>query len=105
MAMKHYNKLVRDKIPGICQASGNVPVTKTLTSDAAYLHALTQKLCEEAAETDANPCLEELADVLEVVQAIGKQLGYAPSQIESARRKKRHERGGFDGRIFLLRTD
>lgn len=103
--MKTYNKLVRDSIPTICAANGDMPLTKVLSDDGAYLQALTAKLGEEAKEVQADPCLEELADVLEVAYGIGKVLGYTPAQIEAARKQKAHERGGFDKRIFLISTE
>lgn len=103
--MKTYNKLVRDSIPEICAANGEEPLIKVLSDDGAYLAALTAKLGEEANEVQADPCLDELADVLEVAYAIGKALGYTPAQIEAARKRKAHERGGFDKRIFLISTE
>lgn len=62
--MTTYNKLVRDKIPEICVANGDIPVIRYLEDDDAYLSALTDKLGEEAAEVKATPTLEELADTL-----------------------------------------
>ena len=101
--MKH-NKLVRDKIPDICRQHGEVPETRVLTDDAEYLSALTDKLCEEAAEVRAKPSLEELADTLEVVHSIGKTLGYSVDDLETARLRKASKRGGFDTRTFLIGT-
>jgi len=102
--MKRYDKLVRDKIPAIAQAHGDVAHTRILTDDKEYLRALCDKLCEEAAEVHDTPSVEELADTLEALLSIGKVLGYSPEQIETARLKKAHERGGFDKRIFLIST-
>jgi predicted house-cleaning noncanonical NTP pyrophosphatase (MazG superfamily) len=103
--MKEYNKLVRDNIPRICKEHGDIPTTRIIEDDAEYLRALTTKLGEEAAEVQATPNLEELADVLEVVQGIGKALGYTPDQIEEARVQKAEARGGFDDRVFLISTE
>jgi predicted house-cleaning noncanonical NTP pyrophosphatase (MazG superfamily) len=102
-----HNKLVRDNIPAICEAKGEVPEIVVLTDDTVYLDALYDKLDEEAAEVrEAEPDdrLEELADVLEVIRAIGRVSGYDFEAIEAARARKYKERGGFDGRIFLVRT-
>jgi len=103
--MKQYHKLVRDKIPEICKANGDIARTRTLADDAEYVQALCDKLCEEAAEVRNTPSLEELADTLEVLQNIGKMLGYSFEQIDAARAKKASERGGFDKRIFLIQTE
>lgn len=102
--MTEYNKLVRDKIPEIIVVDGYIPETRILEDDTEYLVALTDKLGEEAAEVKDNPSVEELADALEVLHSIGKALGYTPDQLEAARVKKAEERGGFDSRIFLIRT-
>jgi len=103
--MKIYNKLVRDKIPEIIKASGQTPYTRIIEDDEEYMTALTDKLSEETQEVKAEPSLDELADVLEVVRAIGKKLGFSPKQIEDARVKKAASRGSFNDRIFLEKVD
>ena len=103
--MKKYNKLVRDRIPEIIRSNGNTPRYRVIESDAEYLQALLKKDIEESAELRDNPSLEELADKLEILNAIGKALGYNPHEIELARAKKAKENGGFDARIFLESTD
>jgi predicted house-cleaning noncanonical NTP pyrophosphatase (MazG superfamily) len=103
--MTDHNKLVRDKISEICEANGAIPLTRTLQDNNEYLKALTAKLKEEATEVRENPNLEELADVLEVVQSIGKALGYTPEQIEAVRAQKAEERGSFNDRVFLISTE
>ncbi len=103
--MKTYNKLVRDKIPNIIKANGDIPYTRILSDEKEYLIALIDKLFEEAQELKDNPSLEELADVLEVIYAIGKKLGFTTNQIESARKEKKSLRGGFSNRVFLEKVD
>lgn len=102
--MTKYNKLVRDKIPEMCLSTGDIPVMRHLQDDDAYLQALTNKLGEEAAEVKETPTIEELADVVEVVHAICKAIGCSPEDVEQARLQKREERGGFEDRVFLVRT-
>ena len=60
-----YNKLVRDYIPEIIEASGKSCVTEIL-SDEEYLRMLDAKLDEELAEYHKDRNIEELADLLEV---------------------------------------
>ncbi len=103
--MKHFNKLVRDRIPEIIRADGKNPVTHIITEDQEYLEKLYEKDIEESEELRQNPSLEELVDKLEVLLAIGKVLGFSPEDIEQARLKKADERGAFNKRIFLERTD
>ena len=58
-----YNKLVRDRIPEIIEASGKSCVTEIL-SDKAYLRLVDAKLDEELAEYHSDQNIEELADYL-----------------------------------------
>lgn len=98
--MKVHNKLVRDKIPNIIRDSGERAVTHIL-SDKEYIAALEIKLSEEVAEYQADKNLEEMADILEVLQAICVARGYSLKQLEERRREKAEERGGFKNKIFL----
>ena len=82
--MKVYNKLVRDKIPEIIEADGKTCKTKIL-SDEEYIAALETKLNEEVAEYQADKNLEEMADVLEALQAICVARGYSLDEIEAMR--------------------
>ena len=100
MAIKTYNKLVRDKIPAIIQASGAFPETEIL-SDGDYLRMLDAKLEEELAEYRKDQNVEELADLLEVIYACAKARGYSPRELEDVRARKAEERGGFDEKILL----
>ena len=98
--MKVYNKLVRDKIPELIEADGKTCKTRTL-SDSEYMVALEAKLNEEVAEYQADKSLEEMADVLEVLQAICVARGYSLEELDEVRARKAEERGAFAERIFL----
>lgn len=98
--MKVHNKLVRDKIAEIIEASGKTPVTHILT-DEEYIAALETKLNEEVAEYQDDNNLEEMADILEVLQAICVARGYSLDELEAMRAKKAEERGGFKDKVFL----
>ncbi len=98
-----YNKLVRDNIPEIIEASGKTCVTEVLANDA-YIQALDVKLSEELAEYQQGKSLEELADLLEVMGAVVKARGYTWDDLTRVRKEKRAQRGGFDKRIFLKKV-
>ena len=98
--MKVHNKLVRDRIPEIIEKSGKTCVTHIL-SEEEYIAALETKLNEEVAEYQADKNLEEMADVLEVLQALCVAKGYSLDELEGMRKKKVEERGGFKEKIFL----
>ena len=99
--MIFYNKLVRDKIPGIILSNGETPVTRILEGKE-YILQLEKKLDEEVAEYHDSKSIEELADILEVVYALCEGAGYSVEDLLSAYREKNTERGGFSKKIFLI---
>lgn len=100
MPIKRYHKLVRDRIPEIIEASGKTCVCETL-SDENYLHLLDEKLNEELAEYQESKSLEELADLLEVIQAVVKARSWTLEELEQVRVEKAVKRGGFEKKILL----
>lgn len=100
MPTKIYHKLVRDRIPEIIEAAGKKCVCETL-SDEDYISLLDQKLNEELAEYQESKSLEELADLLETVQAVVKARGWTLEELERVRADKAAKRGGFEKKILL----
>lgn len=100
MSNVKYNKLVRDRIPEIIEASGKKCVCSTL-SDEEYLAMLDAKLNEELAEYQESKSLEELADLLEVVHAVAAAWGSSIEEVEAIRQDKAAKRGGFEKKILL----
>lgn len=98
--MKVYSKLVRDKIPEIIKADGLKPNTRILT-EKEFLKELIKKLKEEAAELEAEPSIEELADIKEILIAVREAMGIHAGDLEEMRRKKAAKNGRFKKRIFL----
>ncbi|MEK7110725.1 MAG: nucleoside triphosphate pyrophosphohydrolase [Patescibacteria group bacterium] len=95
-----YDKLVRDKIPEVIRARGGQPVTHIADSEE-YIQKLREKLEEEVAEFIRNNDSEELADIIEIVYAMGKERGLSPEDLESMRKREAEERGDFKERIIL----
>ena len=98
--MPVHNKLVRDRIPEIIEASGRKCITQVLPDDA-YIQALDAKLNEELAEYQQSKSLGELADLLEVMGAVVKARGFTWDDLTRVRKEKRAQCGAFDQRIFL----
>lgn len=98
-----YHKLVRDGIPDIIRKNGDKPIFH-IASDREYVAKLKDKLEEEVAEFRKSLDVEELADVLEVVYALGARLGYTMRDIERIRMRKAKDRGGFAEGIILEET-
>ena len=95
-----YNKLVRDRIPEIIEASGSSCVIEIL-SDEDYLRMVDAKLDEELAEYHKDQNIEELADLMEVIYAAALARGYTLEQLEQVRTEKAARRGGFAKKILL----
>ena len=100
--MKH-NKLVRDKIPEIIKNNREVPITH-IASEDEYWQKLKEKLQEEVDEFMKESNEEELADILEVINAICDFKKINKKELELIRKKKTKERGGFKERIILDET-
>lgn len=95
-----YHKLVRDKIPEIIESQGKTCISQILSREE-YLKMLDLKLSEELAEYQESKSLEELADLLEVMEAVTIARGYTWEQLTAVKEEKRQKRGGFENRILL----
>ncbi|MBE7005937.1 MAG: phosphoribosyl-ATP pyrophosphohydrolase [Ruminococcaceae bacterium] len=98
--VKTYNKLVRDRIPEIIEASGKSCSTEILSAED-YLRMVDAKLDEELAEYHKDQNIEELADLLEIIRAAVIARGYTIEDLERVRAEKAAKRGGFEKRILL----
>ena len=106
--MPLYHKLVRDTIPNIIDQNGKKATFRTLDENEFLVEA-KKKLHEELAEyeeatTDAD-AVEELADLLELIQALAKTHGVTVEELEAVRAKKQQQRGGFEERLYLIEVE
>jgi predicted house-cleaning noncanonical NTP pyrophosphatase (MazG superfamily) len=72
-----------------------------IAAQTEYRELLTEKLSEETEEYLESREPEELADILEVVLALAREVGLSPQALEELRREKAQVRGGFDNRIVM----
>ena len=100
MNERTYHKLVRDNIPAIIRHQGGTPVTRTLDSQE-YARCLEEKLREEVEEFLAEPSLQELGDVLEVLEAMARLQGWPSEAVRQAKEDKARRSGAFRHRVFL----
>ena len=98
--MIYHNKLVRDKIPQIIQSRRKFCTFRKLDKKS-YLLELRKKLSEEVKEYLEDPCKEELADIIEVIDALAQSEGFTLPDILKIKERKKEERGGFTDRLFL----
>lgn len=106
--MPVYNKLVRDRIPQIIEASGKSFTMRMLTSHE-QLGEIKNKMHEEVLEfqqaVNEKDALEELADILELVYAALDVYGSSDEELEAVRQRKRDMRGGFAEGIYLMEVE
>ncbi|MDX1535736.1 MAG: nucleoside triphosphate pyrophosphohydrolase [Candidatus Spechtbacterales bacterium] len=95
-----YNKLVRDKIPDYIRGKNGNPVYH-IADDKEYWEKLKEKLLEEVNEFIDDESEEELADLLEVIDAILKYKGFKKEEIKKIRDSKAKERGVFKDKVIL----
>ncbi len=114
---KVYNKLVRDKMIDIYKhdvankISASGYVVKYLSREET-LEKLKDKLLEEAQEvfdaygaSDKTQLKEELADVIEVIDAILYHNELSLPEILAIRDAKKEKKGGFENGLFLESID
>lgn len=98
------NKLWRDKAVDLLEEMGSIIHWRSL-DDADYDEQLRVKLVEEALEvqkaTSLHELKQELADVLEVLDAICEIHGISWEEAREVQSQKRRSRGGFKDRKFV----
>lgn len=103
---KTFNKLVRDKIPEIIEANGEIARCRILDKQE-FKAELEKKLFEEyneVLESAGNERVEELADMLEILKALAEVEGSNLEQVIQVAEEKAKKRGAFEKRIFLEKT-
>ncbi|OCA91488.1 phosphoribosyl-ATP pyrophosphohydrolase [Bacillus sp. FJAT-27225] len=106
--MPIHNKLVRDRIPEVIEKTGKTFTTRILEKEE-YIVELRKKAFEELEEymstTNDADAVEELADLLEIIHALGDYHNVSFDQIEAVRKSKAEKRGGFKERIYLIEVE
>lgn len=95
-----YNKLVRDKIPDIIKSKGGA-VKFRIATETEYWDKLKEKLQEEVNEFLESESIEEIADILEVIDAINNYKKFDALEIQTVKKDKFDKRGGFNNKIIL----
>ncbi|MFR1777092.1 MAG: hypothetical protein ACLSW4_03445 [Clostridia bacterium] len=97
-----YNKLVRDKIPVEINNVKGRKANYRVLKDNEYLQELDKKLFEEAHEFIEEHSVEELADLIEVIEAIMKEKNILHKDVEIARERKNKKKGSFKDKVYLI---
>ena len=99
--MPVYNKLVRDNIPNILTQKGKTFTSHVAKNKEEYQVKLMEKLQEEVDEFLVEPSAEEIADILEVLDALSHTIGTDLSEVMAEKEAKAASRGRFyDGHIL-----
>lgn len=98
-------KLVRSGIVKVANVAGASVYFKPV-GQTTHLRLLKEKLLEEVGEYLVSPSLSELADILEVVEALAAvDQGAGIKRLHFEQMRKRRERGGFmEGIAMYART-
>ena len=94
-------KLVRDKIPDIIRDAGSKPVVERILTNREMAVWLKAKMDEESQEFLQTPCVEEAADIFEVLLGMIGLYNIDIEKVISVAEKKRKAPGGFHKGILL----
>jgi len=92
---KLYHKLVRDRIPEIITEAGKELSVRQEKGDRLKDYAM-RKLQEEVMEFIEDPCAEEAADIMEIMNFICHRMGIHEHTIVAEATAKRVRRGAFE---------
>lgn len=98
------SKLVRDLIPDVVPADKQHLYKFSIVNEEQYAVLLKNKLLEEVNEYLEAENKEELADILEVMDALMKLMNFDKEEVFAIQKQKREERGGFEKRILMERN-
>jgi predicted house-cleaning noncanonical NTP pyrophosphatase (MazG superfamily) len=102
-------KLVRDLIPQLYASTENKNSYYYQASDQDFPEFLKKKLLEEVHEFIASKSEaaleEELADILEVIDALYKTYHLDKMRINKIKEHKKATRGGFEKKLILVIDD
>ena len=97
-------KLVRDKIPDIIIEAGNSCVVEQISNPREMAVWLKAKMDEESQEFLQDPCVEEAADMFEVLLGMINVYNIGIEEVVEKAAAKRLARGGFKNGILLKQS-
>ena len=97
-------KLVRDRIPEIIIEDGRTPIYH-IADIEEYKRELFRKVEEELNEFREDPCVEEAADLVEVVYALLEAHNHFLFDVAETGMKKNAIVGGFSRGVILEKVE
>lgn len=105
--IKKYNKLIRDKILEVIEAAGEKPYHRILNK-SDFQREIKKKIIEEAKELvkarKEDEVVNEIVDIQELIDVLIAELGVKKLDIRREQSLKNQKRGGFNKRLFLIKT-
>lgn len=95
------SKLVRDLIPSVIPSDKLCLYKFSVVDREQYAILLRNKLQEEVNEYLQDENREELADILEVIDAIIRLKGFTKEEVLVIKEQKKFEKGGFEKQILM----
>jgi predicted house-cleaning noncanonical NTP pyrophosphatase (MazG superfamily) len=100
----YYNKLCRDKIPGIIREKGFDCEVRQTEHDE-YKREIVRKVYEEASgitdRSSREHMIEEIADLVITLDALKSEFGISESDVTAAVQKSISEKGAYVERLYL----
>ena len=100
VANKLSERLVRDRIPDIIEATGNVPIWRELDTEA-YDEALLAEMRRAVSRFAETESLESLSDMLEALEEWLLLKGLSEDDVSRAKEERRKRCGGYGKRRYL----
>lgn len=100
----YYNKLCRDNVPDIIRGKGFECDIREVDHDE-YKQEIVRKVFEEANGVSNHhgrtSLLKELADLVITIDAVKKEFGISPEEINEAVETSIEEKGGYEDRLYI----
>ncbi len=104
-----WNKLVRDKVPDFIRSHGGIAETRVVEDNEEFDKLLREKDCEKGhgikEAKDRDSLIEVIVDRYAVLDAIKSLHGITEEEVRAKRTMKNFEKGEYDKRVFLARTE
>ena len=100
MAIKKYDKMVRDNIPEVLDGQKKKYVIEEIPYRMRSEY-IKKKILEEVDEFFETPCVDEAADIFEAFKAMISESGIEYDHVLIAADIKREIKGGFNKKLLL----
>lgn len=105
MSRIFYNKLIRDKIPEIIEAKGELCDVRVLDDAHEFQQELLKKIVEEAGglvkARTRNDLLSEYADLMVALDTLMQLMEFSEADIKTSLEENMSKKGAYKRQLFL----